>query len=691
MKDSRTPFISIISVFLGSLQVFAQTPEQIDTLSASVIIADDDRTILSGLTVLEGKALRSCVSTFGVSDVIKTLKTLPGVAAGMELTSGLYVHGGDGSDNLFLLDGVPLFQVAHLGGVFSSFNTESIQSLEFYQSGFPPRYGGRMSSVVDITTKNGGPQLHGAANLGILDGQVSVGGPLFRDDLTYFVSVRRSWPELFIGPVQSIRNSKGDEKTKSSYYLYDVNVNLAWTPGTADAVYLRLYRGKDVFHYYNGLLKKYYGKEIYLRENYKRIDLDWGNLAVSTEWVHQFSKNAPFRLLAYYSRGASDIGYKTKDYRINSEETLDETTYSGQDRGDVSQLGIEARQSVYLNHHRLGFGAVFQLTNYLNPDSNDVSGSFSIFAEDKYTYGPWSILAGIRWDLYKFGDGIFSLPQPRMVVGFTPGPYLTLNATYSRMSQFSHLLTSVFLDLPTNRWAPSSKYLPPANADQVTIGWKTHPTTHLSIGGELYYKTMENLVMYSNGFTLFPPADNAYGDYACGKGRAFGMGLEGKFKTSHTETDIYYTLSWSQRLFSELYPYWFYDRNDNRHKLTIKHLWKISKKVDLDLSWEYHSGNRITLPEQVLIDNEGKTKLMHSTPNNMQMPAWHRMDMGIRIHQKTKRGHEGTWSLGITNVYCRKNPLLLLVSNDENNHEHYFLQGFSFPPFIPSVSYMISF
>lgn len=691
MRECLFLSINIFIACLGPLSLSAQAPDKIDTLSASVVVANDDRLLLSGLTLYDGETLRSGVSALGVSDIVRTLKSLSGVASGMEMTSGLYVHGGDGSDNLFLLDGVPLFQVAHLGGIYSSFNTEAIRSLDFYQSGFPAQYGGRASSVVDITTKEGDNlHHHGTASMGLLDGHLTIGGPIIDNNLTYFAALRRSWPDILLTPALSIYNSGRDKKTFGSYYLYDMNVNIAWTPGTEDKVSFRYYRGRDKFRYSFSSLDKFYGKEIYLEESYRKIGMDWGNLALSTEWKHHFSKYAPFRVLAYYSRGSSDIGYDTKEYGMKGEE-LQTRSFSGRDVGDVLLVGVEIGQTLYLDNHRVGIGADYQCTKYLHPDFQETSRTISFFADDKYSNGPWNILVGLRLDACQTVDDSFFIPQPRLMARYSWGTSFSVNTTYTRTAQFSHLLTSIFLDLPTNRWAPSSKMLPATDVNQFTVGFRFYPSSSLSINGELYYKYMDNLVLYASGTTLFPSADDSNGDYVCGDGRAYGMGLEGKYRAGHHETSVYYTLSWSQRLFPSLYPYWYFDRYDNRHKLTLRHSWQISKGIGLDLNWDYHSGNRITLPEQILEGAGSSIKLLYSSPNNMRMPAWHRLDVGLRVQHRTKRGHEGTWSFGLYNVYCRKNPLLQLLEDSEYNPGCYSLKRYSLPPMIPSVSYLIKF
>lgn len=690
MKGYRTRLTNLFFAFLGAAPLLAQPLDKVDTLSASVIVANHDRAVLSGLTSLDGSRLRAGVSLLGVPDIVRSLKMLPGVAAGMEITAGLYVHGGDGSDNLFLLDGVPLFQVAHLGGMLSSFNTEAIAALDFYKSGFPARFGGRLSSVVDIVSESGDYQnYHGSVSVGLLDGQVAVGGPVVKDRLSFHVALRRSWPDLVLSPVLSIRNAHNQKKTTGLYYMYDVNLALNWSLSPIDEIRVRLYQGKDHFRYSTSLSEKFYGKQIYEEESYTRLRMDWGNFALSSSWRHFFSAGAPFEARVYYSRGFSDIGYGTRSASMRGDHPK-ENTFEGQDVGDVARMGMGVRQMVYLNRHRLEFGVDYQNTKFFFPNSAAESRNGGVFLEDKILLGLIQVVGGLRMDAYAFESNFLFKPQPRAKISCRVTPDLVLNASYTTMVQFAHLLTSVLLDLPTNRWGPSSAALPPSEACQATLGFDYSPSAQLSVRGEAYYKSMDNLFMYTGTTTLFPPADCSEREFACGRGRAYGVDLEGKFCTDRSESVLNYSLSWSQRYFEEIFNDWFFDRYDNRHKISFRHTQRFGEKIRLTLTWDYHSGNRVTFPEQIVKDGQGIT-FLYSSPNNMRMPAWHRLDLSCEVRSVTKKGHESLWAFGLCNVYGRKNPLVVMLADMESNPGYYYLKGYSLPPLIPSVSYTYKF
>ena len=236
-------------LLLGSFSLQGQ--ELRDTLDASrvsVIREKMRNTTLTGLMHLESKQLSSGIALFGTPDVIKKLQRLPGVAAGNELMNGLYVHGGDGNDNLFLLDGVPLYNISHFGGFFSSFNTDVIDNLDFYKSGFPARYGGRMSSVVDVETREGNmEEYHGRFSLGLIDGRIQVEGPIVKGKTSFNLGLRRSWMEVVTIPAIWYANSRNgaDNTVGGNYSMWDINARLTHRFAPGNVLNVTLYTGAD--------------------------------------------------------------------------------------------------------------------------------------------------------------------------------------------------------------------------------------------------------------------------------------------------------------------------------------------------------------------------------------------------------------------------------------------------------------
>lgn len=684
-----------------------QVPELTDTLRRAVISSTKSPVTTTGLKRIDHESLLKGVAVLGTPDVIKVLQNLPGVAAGMEFSSGLYVHGGDGSDNLFMLDGVPLFQVTHLGGLFSSFNTDIVESVDFYKSGFPARYGGKLSSVVDVRTRDGSMEkFGGSVSIGLIDGRLDFNGPIIRDKLSYDVAVRRSWLDVVSAPFLAIRNLVSPEKTKASYSLFDSNVNLTYTPTKKDKINFRFFAGTDNSRFGATGPEKFEGQtETLYGQNGFDMRVRWGNLAASSSSIHDFSEKSRLSTILYYSRGYSNIGnwMQSNDF---SNDVVTPFVFSERIVSSANSAGLRSIYSLSLRHHNLSAGIEYKNTWYnptrtkeetaagqvLSSDSRSkryLAYEASAFVEDEMTYGPFSLTAGLRLDGYFSGGAAYFRPQPRLSTSIRITDAVIAKASYEMMSQYSHLLSSLYVDLPTNLWMPATGRVRPSDSHQVAAGIYSRLSKHwhMDLGG--YYRTINNCIIYSGTVSLFPPVDRWEEEFVGGKGRSYGAELEVRYISEKFTGAAYYTLSWTERLFEELYSGWFKDRFDNRHKLTLTCSWRISEKVDFNATWNYHSGNRVTIPEHVVVLPGGDTKYLYSSPYNAKMPDYHRLDLGFNFYRKTKRGNESIWNISIYNAYCRMNPIMMFVSLDSDTQPS--AKVYSLVPILPTFSYTFKF
>lgn len=694
---------------LCALPLPGQERERIDTLTASIVVADEvPKAVNTGLDHIDNEFLKNVPAVFGTPDVIKVLQNLPGVAAGMEMVSGLYVHGGDGSDNLFLLDGVPLYQISHLGGMFSSFNTDVVRSLDFYKSGFPARYGDRLSSVVDISTYDGDRErIGGSFTIGLIDARLRVNGPIVKDKLFFDVAVRRTWLDAILGPAFAISNhstSPGEAKSSGSYSFLDGNASLTYLPGSNDKLSLRFFGGTDWFNYKAVTEETFYGKEIYKGESSEKVKMNWGNVAVSADWKHSFSDASALNLLGYYSRGYSNIAFDVVELDFY-DDVLNTYKLGEKTVGAVNTVGLKSGWSYDAQHHRVLCGIDYQ-HSWFNPyrrqfisgegiSSDDKEAGFyrsdevSAYAEDRMTYGNFNMNIGLRLDGYFSGKKAWFYPRPRLAVSYAFAPFLSVKASYSSMVQYSHLLSSIFMDLPTNLWMPSTAKIKPSTSRQVALGLYSSFAKYWHIDVEGYYKTMDNCIIYSGQTSVMPPLTDWDKEFKSGEGLAYGAEFDLGCDYEKVSASVYYTLSWSKRRFKDLYPDWFYDRFDNRHKLTLMATYRINRNIDISATWNYHSGNRVTMPEQVYEDEMGGTSLLFSSPYNAKLPDYHRLDIGANFRKKTRRGNESIWNVSIYNVYCRMNPLMMTFEHQEDGS----LRGtiYAIFPIIPSFSYTIKF
>ncbi len=715
-----------------------------DTLVAASITGHIDRDMnftQTGLTKLDGAAFRRAFATLSSPDVLKTLQALPGVASGTELLSNLYVHGGDGSDNLFLLDGAPLYQICHFGGVFSAFNTDAISSLDFYKSGFPARFGGRTSSVVDITTREGDyTAYHGTFSLGLLDGRVQLEGPVASGKTSFNVAMRRTWADPLIWAACWISNRNADNKYWYKYAFTDLNAKVSHKFSESSRLSANFYMGNDRFEMkeIDALFAFKLEGTQYFDQYQEQLRLRWGNVLASVDWKKEFSDRVQLHLIGYgsstrslFRADVSSTYYSSSGTKLG--EFLDWTT----DRGLLDDLGISANVNwnpASGHHVRFGTGAIlhgyrpaiaYEIDRKGNRDSLRQSAfEWSVYAEDEFRLGSRvTANAGLRNTVYASAGRVWNSLEPRLALKVQCTPFLNFKASYATMSQFSHQASTMYLDLPTSKWLPSGVQIPPMRSQQVAGGLYARLPHAMHLNVEGWWKRMDNLIEYDGKNSYFVQhLDGWETFFRTGKGRSFGMEFDFGYEMPVLSVNAFYTLSWSERLFVDIWPSWYPDRNDNRHKITLQANWRINEKWELYSAWNYHSGNRMTLATQYVpgfwtsmeprpstINHEtGETLLQtedywaYESPNNFKIPDYHRLDIGFNLHRITRRGNESVWNFSIYNVYCRMNPLYCKVvrKGKEDIFDVSFLdlgtvsfvgKGYGYIPIVPTVSYTLKF
>ena len=650
---------------------------------------------------------------FSSPDIIKSLQNLPGVSAGTELMSGLYVHGGEGSDNLFLLDGVPMYQISHLGGIFSSFNTDVVNGLDFYKSGFPARYGGRMSSVVDINTKDGDyHNYHGSFMIGLIDGRLQFEGPIVKGKTSFNIALRRSWMDAVLAPTIAYLNKKNKdgEVIGGNYAFHDLNASITHKFSDRDKVSLKMYYGRDRLKLNQAIPEEVTytvdnlgTKKTVRGEDHINTDISWGNLLASLNWYHVINDNMHLDAVAYYSGSDADVWYKWKDWRFSTIEhydAIDETNVS-----TVSDIAANANLDWRADNHHIRSGISYQHHIYhpqrYSAIDNDGSvieeesgirysgDEMSVYAEDEITL--WKRLnfnAGLRYVIFSVPGKFRHKLEPRIALSYRCTENLELKALYTHMNQFAHLISTHYLDVPTNCWLPSTESIEPMYSKQVAAGIYSKLPKNIRLNVEAYYKTMDNLLEYAGSNTLFPPLDSWETSFHKGRGRAYGLETELGWDSSRLSFSAYYTLSWSERKFDGIWHDWFPHRYDNRHKLTLMGLWKVTDKIDIYANWNYNSGGWMTVPTHIYNPGEVFDRV-YTAPNNVNLPDYHRLDLGANFRKTTKRGNERIWNIGIYNAYCRKNVVFVAIS--ERDDKSLYGEGRAIFPIIPSFSYTLKF
>ena len=704
VRQLRYSVLVLVAVCITAASGFAQVIEKQDTLETSYVTAVKEKmrnTTQTGLVRLDGDKLRSTVAVFGTPDIIKSLQMLPGVAAGNELMSGLYVHGGDGADNLFLLDGIPLYSISHFGGFFSSFNTDVVENLDFYKSGFPARYGGRLSSVVDVETSEGSmKEYHGNVSLGLIDGRIHFEGPIVKDRTSFNFGLRRSWMDVVTIPAIAYANREngGDPKVNGGYAMWDLNARLTHKADKSNKFGATLYWGSDDLR--AGMEEN---SDTYANLGLKTV---WGTFATSLFWEARYSPSASGKLMAYYSRSGSDVGFSFDAGTRAKEEEATEMFFNDDNICAVNDAGFKYDCDWYPNSsHHVRFGGMAAWHHYKTTREYEQRNSFAGELIEKNTgkdgdvYNAWepaafiedeiflaynfTVNAGVRASLFGTPRRTWGSLEPRAALKWLITKDICAKLSYTRMSQYAHLVSAMYIDLPTNSWMPSVPGAGPMRSDQVAGGLYFTPG-RFKLHVEGWYKTMHDMLAYNGANAFYPPLVNWEKSFTSGEGRSYGLEAEATYEGPKLEFSAYYTLSWTWRQFDAYYSFPFPDRNDNRHKVNLVGSWKAGKRLSFNWNWNYHTGNRITLPSHVIQLESGFTRMLYEAPYNAKLPDYHRLDVGADYRLTTKRGRLLTFSLSVYNVYNHLNASFAMLDQDEN--DKYIGMAYGLIPIIPTVS-----
>lgn len=705
----------------------AQEAELKDTLSASRVSADrllTAKRTQTGLTRISGKDLNKGFAVFSTPDLIKTLHLLPGISSGTELMSGLFVHGGTGGDNLFLLDGSSIFNTSHLIGLFSAFNSDVVDGVDFYKSGFPARYGGRLSSVIDVTTRDGDLyNYNGSISLGLIDGRLQFEGPLVKGRTSFQFGLRRTWMDVITIPALALVNSRNTNRDKNhgNYSFWDLNLGLTHHLDNGDVLRLRIFNGMD--HLTGG--QKQLGISFDSSSNAQYIGysdydaaLNWGSTTAGFIWNHDFSSNLVSKIGMYYSYNTSSLRYGGRKWRWD-----DGNYYTCSDEADRSGIhGIRAAadfdwEPSYAHHIR--FGASWEHHAYNpkrtllqwdeKPKSKEELSSFdsgtrysgeepSLYFEYEMTIFP-SLTAdlGFRAALFLVEEKTYALPEPRAALRYDISDAVAVKASYTWMNQFEHRLQTTYLDLPTYLWLPTTSGIRPMHSQQASAGVYSRLPHGMHLDVEGFWKTLEHIYEYSGPSSIYPPVERWESAFTEGEGRSYGAEVAFGWEDGMTSVDLAYTLSWSERFFREFSDRWYPDRNDNRHKFNVTATHKFSEHFEVYGGWVYHSGNRMTLGSQgryqgtISYSNGGLFSVysrVFTGPNNIKLPDYHRLDIGMNFIKQRLDGKVRIWNLSLYNAYCRLNTVYADVQNTKGENKG---RSYGLIPIIPTFSYSVRF
>lgn len=655
--------------------------------------------------------IKSLPKFMGETDVLKVLQLLPGVQSGGEGSSGLYVRGGSPDQNLILLDGTPVYNAAHLFGFFSVFNADALNNVELIKGGFPARYGGRLSSVLDISMKEGNTQaLHGEGALSLIAARLTLEGPLKKDVASFIVSARRTYLDVLAQPIIKSQLARDHQTGSLGYYFYDLNGKINWKLSRRDRLYLSAYRGYDNF--YANIRDANERPDDYSRSD---NSLGWGNLTGALRWNHVVNDRLFMNTHLTYSQYQFDIGAASERRSQPPGQAQPRTdTYALRYLSNIRDFSLKTdfdyapspdhyvRFGGQLTRHAFRPGALAQKDNTNDIASEAVAGSrtlateSALYAEDDYRLSArLKVNAGLRLGGFYVDNTFYPSLEPRLAARFLLTDEWALKAAYARTTQFIHLLANSGIGLPTDLWVPATATVRPQVAHQISLGAARtlrHRGAEFEFSFETYYKPMQNLVEYREGASFLNTTDSDWqSKVTSGQGWAYGGELFLQKKTGRTTGWLGYTLAWSTRRFGELnqgriFPY----KYDRRHDISLVVVHRFSSTLTLSGTWVYGTGNATTL-------SSGRFQLGpyqgyddYGDRNSFRMAAYHRLDLDLSKTKK-KRWGEVVNSLSIYNAYSRNNPYYMYFQAASVNYDGTVRTPASYRqvslfPIIPSVS-----
>ena len=637
---------------------------------------------------------------FGEVDILKTLQLKPGIQSGGEGTSGLFVRGGSSDQNLVLLDNALVYNPNHLFGLFSVFNSDAVQSVDLYKSGFPAQFGGRLSSVVDVKLREGDRQHYVATGgVGLISSRLTYEGPINKGKGSFIVSGRRTYFDIFTRALNEANKDQENYSPIPDYYFYDFNAKANYTLGEKDQVFLTGYLGRDTFGFNSA--------------GGFNFDFSWGNTIGTLRWNHTFSP----KLFVNTSVAVSD-------YKYNLTNKLDQfsfglgsriTDYSG--RTDLEYTPNDRhvlKAGAIVTQHTFGVGR-------LEANSSDGRINFgsdvkyfgldgALYVSDNYKASDkLQLEGGLRLTGFRSGTNQYGGFEPRGSARYSLTERTSLKASYASMYQYVHLVTNSGASLPTDIWYPSRESVKPQRSQQLSSGvsFLLGRGKYL-LTNEVYYKWGQNQVDFRDGAQLFvnPELDS---EFIFGKSWSYGNELYLEKKTGKTTGWVGYTLAWSWLNFQPQRGTNgvnsgrdFHPNYDRRHNLTVVVLHQLNARINLTASFIYTSGSLTTLPlgRFGLQDIPGSSTGIDPRPvpvypdrNSYRLIPYHRLDLGAVYKIGSRRNQDLT--LSIYNAYNRRNAYFVFFETVRDKATDrttgFRAQQVSLFPIIPSLTYNFRF
>jgi hypothetical protein len=651
--------------------------------------------------------IKSVPAFLGEVDILKAIQLLPGVQTAGEGNSGFYVRGGGPDQNLIILDDAVVYNTGHLFGFFSIFNADAIKNISLIKGGMPAQYGGRLSSVLDVTMKDGNSnQFQTEGGIGLIASRLSVQGPIKKDKASFIISARRTYIDALVKPFIS----KESNAYGSGYYFYDLNAKMNYKFSEKDKLFLSGYFGRDVFSYRDKKLSF-------------KADIPWGNSTGTLRWNHVFNRKLFANTTFVYNDYNFKFGAAQNNFEIGLASGIKDVT--GKIDFDYYPSG----------QHKIKFGGITTYHKFIpnvtsghqdsvifKPSNDGVKYALenALYVQDdwdlsdkiKLNYGVrWSVFSQIGpYTKYVKDDNqnkldstiynsfekvkAYSGLEPRLTLRYSLNVTTSLKGSVTRNLQFIHLVSNAGTTLPTDLWVPSTFRVKPQISWQYAGGvFKNFHNDEYETSVELYYKRMQNQIEYREGYS--PSLRDPEEEFVFGKGWSYGSEFFVNKTRGRLTGWIGYTLSWTWRKFPDLnagekYP----AKYDRRHDLSVVGMYELNSKWKLGGVFIYATGNATSLPERFYVIN-GVLTQEYSAINKYRLPSYHRMDISATYTpQKKNKKFQSYWVFSVYNLYNRKNPYFIYFDQSGSPYNGTLkiqAKQVSLFPVLPSVTWNFKF
>ena len=640
----------------------------------------------------------------GETDLMRTIQMTPGVQQGVGGASSFFVRGGNGDENLVLLDGAPVYKIDHLFGFFSVFTPEAIKKVSFYKSSFPARYNGRTSSVMDVRTKDGDLQnYHGSVSIGLLTSRINFEGPIVKDKTAFNISARTTYFSAVATPFMP-------KDSKFSYWFYDLNAKINHKFSDKDRLFFGLYNGQDKYH---DNYEDDWGDNNY--HDHYGSDMKWGNTIPSLRWNHVFSQKLFSNTTISYNHYRMNLSsFDEETNKSNNSFTSSSSTYGSEiiDWGASSDFDFMPSPK-----HSIKFGINYLYhdfapeTTSMRDKYNDKESSsdstysttgkeiyaheLSLYIEDNWKLTDFlHVNPGFAYTVFSVEGKSYHNYQPRLSVKYIINSYWNVKASFTMMSQCVHMLSSTPIAMPTDLWVPITKDIKPEHATQYSVGAYCTRIKGYEFSLEGYFKEMDNVLEYKDGMSYMGFSGNWNQLVAMGEGTSKGVEFMAR-KTSGALTGmVSYTLSKSDRKFDrgsgvnngKKFPFTY----DRRHNFNIALSQEFNERIQLDVTWMFYSGayTSISTSKEPMITPEGVgSKIGYiEGRNNYHLPPTHLMCIGINF-TKQKKHCQRIWNFSVYNAYNSMNPAFVYKKEDDyGNIVEGKLTKITILPIIPSFT-----